>query len=141
MATASPTFQVLSPEVCRSLLAGHSLGRVGLSVDALPVVLPVNYVLDLVLDRVVLWSGPGDKLGAALRDAVVCFEIDGMDHLGGVDWSVVVTGVATELLGTAAAFAATLRLRSWSPAAGDRPIAIGLDLMSGRRVGPVGSVA
>ncbi|MCU1375256.1 MAG: hypothetical protein JWO68_2542, partial [Actinomycetia bacterium] len=70
-----------------------------------------------------------------LRGAVVCFEIDGVDHRGSVDWSVLVTGVATELLGTAAAFAATLPLRTWSPAAGDRPIAIALDLMSGCRIG------
>ena len=40
------TVDELTPNACLSLLARHSFGRVGLSVDALPVVLPVNYVLD-----------------------------------------------------------------------------------------------
>jgi nitroimidazol reductase NimA-like FMN-containing flavoprotein (pyridoxamine 5'-phosphate oxidase superfamily) len=128
------TVEELTPHACRSLLARHSFGRVGLSVDALPVVLPVNYVLDG--DRIVLRSGTGSKLTAALREAVVCFEIDEVDQAGGAGWSVLVTGVARELVGLDALRAAALPLRSWSPAATDHLVAIGIDVVTGRRVGP-----
>ena len=55
---------VLSRYECLHLLAAGHVGRIGLSVQALPVVLPVNYA---VLDGgVVLRSGAGTKLDAAL---------------------------------------------------------------------------
>ena len=128
------TVEELTPHACLSLLARHSFGRVGLSVDALPVVLPVNYAFDA--ERIVLRSGAGSKLTAAMREAVVCFEIDGVDPVGGAGWSVLVTGVAKELQGHDAVRAAALPLRSWSPSATDHLIAIGIDVVSGRRVGP-----
>lgn len=127
------TLEALSTEACLSLLAGQSFGRVGLSVDALPVVLPVNYVVDG--HRIVLRSMPGTKVTTALRDAVVCFEIDGVDAIGGMRWSVLVTGMARELLGVDAVLAAALPLRSWSSGE-DHFIAITTDVVTGHRVGP-----
>jgi nitroimidazol reductase NimA-like FMN-containing flavoprotein (pyridoxamine 5'-phosphate oxidase superfamily) len=128
------TVDELTPHACLSLLARHSFGRVGLSVDALPVVLPVNYVLDG--ERIVVRTGQGSKLAAALRNAVVCFEIDSIDPVGGIGWSVLVTGVAEELHGADAVRAATLPLRSWSPSATDHVVGISVDVVTGRRVGP-----
>jgi nitroimidazol reductase NimA-like FMN-containing flavoprotein (pyridoxamine 5'-phosphate oxidase superfamily) len=133
------TVEELTPHTCMSLLARHSFGRVGLSVDALPVVLPVNYVLDG--DRIVLRSGHGTKLSAALRGAVVCFEIDGIDPIGSSGWSVLATGVARELSGHEAVQAAALPLRSWSPTVADHLVAIRIDVITGRRVGPALAVS
>jgi nitroimidazol reductase NimA-like FMN-containing flavoprotein (pyridoxamine 5'-phosphate oxidase superfamily) len=132
------TVEELTPHACLSLLARHSFGRVGLSVGSLPVVLPVNYVLDA--DRIVLRSGSGSKLTAALQGAVVCFEIDGVDPVGGSGWSVLVTGVARELRGHDAVRAASLPLRPWSPSAVDHVIGIGIDVVTGRRIGPTFAV-
>lgn len=126
------TVEELSPGTCLSLLARQSFGRVGLSVDALPVVLPVNYVLDR--DRIVLRTGFGTKLSAALRNSVVCFEIDAVDPVGGIGWSVLVTGVASELLGEDAEAAAALPLDSWARSSSDHLIGISIDVVSGRRV-------
>lgn len=125
--------EVLSRDECLHLLRGAGIGRVGLSMDALPVVLPVSYVV--VGDRVIFRTGQGSKLSAALRNAVVCFEVDEIDRARGTGWSVVVTGIARQLVGAEAATAAALELDPWSPDTGDHVIAITVDLVSGRRVG------
>jgi len=123
---------VLSDAECLALLRDGAVGRIGLSVDALPVVLPVNYVVDG--DRILLRSGFGTKLAAALRNAVVCFEVDDIDERHHIGWSVLATGTARELVGGEAARAATLSLRPWAPDVGDHLISIDVELLSGRRI-------
>jgi nitroimidazol reductase NimA-like FMN-containing flavoprotein (pyridoxamine 5'-phosphate oxidase superfamily) len=128
------TIDVLSPTTCVSLLRRHSFGRVGLSVDALPVILPVNYAYNG--DRILLRSSFGTKLSAALRNAVVCFEIDGIEPDRATGWSVLVTGVSSELVGEDAVRAALVPLHPWSPSAGEHLVAIRVDVVTGRHVGP-----
>lgn len=130
--------QVLSRDECLHLLRGAGIGRVGLSMDALPVVLPVNFVV--AGERIIFRTGQGTKLSAALRNAVVCFEVDEIDADHRTGWSVVVTGTARQLTGSEAADAAALDLDPWSPATGDNFIAINVDLVSGRRVGALSIV-
>ena len=76
---------------CLRLLAMHSpaVGRLALIIDGDPMIFPVNY--GLVEDRVVLRSGEGSKLQAALGVHRVAFEIDDADEEAH-GWSVVVTG-------------------------------------------------
>lgn len=131
--------QVLAADECLALLSHHAVGRIGLSVDALPVVLPVNYLLDN--GRILLRTGFGTKLAAALRNAVVCFEVDEIDQEHQVGWSVLVTGTARELAGKAAARAATLPLRPWSPDVGDHLVTIDIELISGRRITAAATVS
>ena len=69
--------EVLDPSECMRLLGSVSLGRIGLSSDALPVVLPVNFVL--VGDQIVVRTRRGTKLAAATRNAIVAFEVDQLD--------------------------------------------------------------
>ena|SRR5437764_10143800 len=126
------SLEVIQEEDCLDLLRSMSVGRIGLSMGALPVVLPVNYVLDS--GRIILRTGFGTKLSAAIRNAVVCFEVDQIDSGVEAGWSVLVTGTARELQGAEAAYAATLPLRPWSPQAGDHLVAIGIELVSGRRI-------
>ena len=90
---SGPTLADLSREECLRLLATTSLGRVAVSVKALPHIFPVNYALDGV--DVVFLSGRGTKLTVATRQAVVAFEIDGVDAFGRTGWSVEVTGVSS----------------------------------------------
>jgi nitroimidazol reductase NimA-like FMN-containing flavoprotein (pyridoxamine 5'-phosphate oxidase superfamily) len=125
---------VLSREECLELLAGATLGRIGVSVGALPLVLPVNFCVDG--DHIVLRTGAGTKLDAASRHAVVSFEVDDIDpHFHG-GWSVVVTGMAAPLASEAElARARALPLVPWA-APGDRYVAITLEDVSGRRIGP-----
>ncbi len=117
------------------LLAETGIGRVGLSVDSLPVILPVNYVLDGA--RLVFRTGEGSKLEAATRNAVICIEIDHLEPRWQSGWSVLVTGQSHHLAEEEVSPEARRVLVPWSLAAGDQYVSVPLDLVTGRRVGPV----
>ncbi len=116
-----------------ALLATATLGRVGLSSGALPTVLPVNFLLHD--GRILIRSGRGTKLDAALRDSVVAFEVDDFDPIYHSGWSVVVTGVATALHDPAELAAVErLPLPHWAPEAPGHVVAISTELVTGRRL-------
>ena len=127
--------EVLDRAECLTLLSEARTGRVGVSVRALPVILPVNYAL--MGDAIVLRSVSGSKLDAALAGAVVAFEVDQLhEHTAG-GWSVLVQGVATVLKEpTELARAETLGLRPWVNGRNDRYVKISTDVISGRRLSP-----
>src|SRR5436309_1466959 len=87
--------EILERDECLRLLAKVPIGRVALTVGALPTVLPVNFcVFD---DQIVVRTAPGSKLDAALQNTVVAFEVDDFDSLYHRGWSVVVTGRTTAI--------------------------------------------
>ena len=86
--------QVLAPDECLRLLAGERLGRVAITVKALPVILPVRFALDR--DEILFRAAFGGVLAEATRQAVVAFEADGSEP-GGGSWSVLATGLARHL--------------------------------------------
>ncbi len=92
---------------CLRLLASATIGRVGISIGALPVVLPVNF--RLVDDRIVFCTGIGTKLDAATANSVVAFEVDDFEPVSHTGWSVVVTGIAHEVVDHAGARGAAAR--------------------------------
>jgi uncharacterized protein len=125
--------QVLDRDECLRLLAQATLGRVGMTSRALPAVLPVNYWLGEA--GIVVRTGVGSKLDAAVRNAVVAFEVDDFDPIDHSGWSVVVTGVAREV--TDHDELASLRnapLTRWAPKGEDRVVVISADMISGRRI-------
>jgi len=73
---------------CRRLLDSEDLGRVALSVAALPSVVPVLYCV--VGDRIIF--GVDNDLYAALCDNIVAFEVDHVDEDRNVGWTVLVVG-------------------------------------------------
>ena len=75
------------------LLAGGEVGRVGLTIGALPAIFPVNY--RLVDGSIVFRSSPGSKLSAAARGTVVAFEVDDYNAADRSGWSVLVVGPST----------------------------------------------
>ena len=87
--------EVLSRGECLQLLGGATLGRIGITIQALPLILPVNF--KLVGHAIVFRTGPGTKLDAATRGSVVAFEADEIEPFSHAGWSVVVTGVAQEV--------------------------------------------
>ena len=97
MAWSAPAaaLRELSRARCLELLATAGLGRVGVSLRALPVILPVRYAV--IGGRVVFRTAPGSKLTAATRRSVVAFEADRHDPCGAWGWSVLVQGVAAEV--------------------------------------------
>jgi nitroimidazol reductase NimA-like FMN-containing flavoprotein (pyridoxamine 5'-phosphate oxidase superfamily) len=101
----------------------------------LPVILPVNYVIDGA--RIVFRTGEGSKLDAAVRNAVVCVEVDHIEARWQSGWSVLVTGQAHHIAEDEVSEEAREVLVPWALSAGDRYVAVPLDIVSGRRVGPI----
>ena len=132
--------EILDHRACMTLLERAHIGRVGVSVAALPVVLPVNYAM---LDGdIVICTRPGTKLDAALVGAVVAFEVDHVDPIYHAGWSVLVQGRASVVDDPQTlAKAARLPLRPWAGRAGHRYVRIRAELMSGRRLHPEESTA
>jgi nitroimidazol reductase NimA-like FMN-containing flavoprotein (pyridoxamine 5'-phosphate oxidase superfamily) len=108
------------------------VGRIGLSMSSLPVVLPVNFAVDG--ERLVLRTASGSKLDAALRGAVVAFEADELDAETGDAWSVLVRGAAAVVTDPDdRARLSGLHVDSWVGHRADEWVAISTDLVSGRR--------
>ena len=128
----------LSRARCLELLATTAVGRVGVSVRALPVILPVSYAL--IGEQVILRTAPGTKLEAAAHRHVVAFEADRYDPRGAWGWSVLVQGVASEIVDGAELVAARNRLGRDLPfldRESARLVVVDSALMSGREFGPV----
>lgn len=127
--------EVLGREECLRLLATATIGRIAVTCRSLPTVLPVNFLLDD--ERILLRTGVGSKLDAATQNAVVAFEADDFDPMYHSGWSVVVTGVTSEI--TDPDDLATLPsapLARWAPYGDGRIVAISTELVSGRRIVP-----
>lgn len=125
--------EVLSRAECLELLGKEHVGRVGVSMGALPVILPVNYTL---LDHsVLIRTVAGTKLAAATTRTVVAFEVDSYQDDGLAGWSVLVVGRASEVAGQDELSLARERcLEAWgAPGAAHHFVAIEMELVSGRR--------
>jgi hypothetical protein len=81
---------VLSEPDCWALLAGQSLGRLGLSIRAMPAILPVQYYLDG--DNIAVCLGQHEIPKEAIANTVVAFSADSMDTPPSQGWSVHVLG-------------------------------------------------
>lgn len=129
--------EVLEREECLQLLGRTTFGRIGVSVGALPAILPINY--RLVGERIMFRTGVGTKLDAATRGAVVAFEIDEVDPFPHTGWSVHVTGVAREVTHPEELEELhQANIPRWAATHdGDRVVGIATEVVSGRRIGSV----
>lgn len=131
--------ELLDRGECLRRLGSVPIGRLGLSVDALPVVVPVNFVLAAPPGTespvVVVRSANGSKLAAAQERSVVAFEIDGYDPFGHTGWSVLVQGVTRVLEGDDRDWAERLPLAPWAIPDASSFIALDTDVVQGRRFG------
>ena len=82
----------LSPDECTSLLSAARYGRLGLSKDNRPYVVPMSYVYED--GKIYLHSrGMGKKVEYATKNPSVCFQIDVLEK---ERWtSVIASGVAS----------------------------------------------
>jgi nitroimidazol reductase NimA-like FMN-containing flavoprotein (pyridoxamine 5'-phosphate oxidase superfamily) len=124
--------ELLTERECFALAALRPIGRVAVSVGALPAVFPVNFCL---VGRDVLFrTAAGTKLDAALQESVVAFEVDDFDAEGHLGWSVLVVGKATELRPIELARLEPLPLRAWADGARGHVVRIRTEFVSGRRI-------
>jgi nitroimidazol reductase NimA-like FMN-containing flavoprotein (pyridoxamine 5'-phosphate oxidase superfamily) len=119
---------------CLELMTTMPVGRIGVSLRALPVILPVNFVL--VGENIVIRTIPGTKLDAATANAVVAFEVDSYAPDGTTGWSVLVQGVSSEITDPRELLAlAGIPLRAWAldDRIATRLVRIESSFISGRR--------
>jgi len=128
--------EVLGRDECLELLARSTVGRIGVTMSGLPVILPVTFAL--APGGIAVRTGLGSKLAAAARNAVVAFEVDEVDERSRTGWSVAVTGYAREVTQRQeVAELEALMLMPWIGAdhAGHF-VVISTDMITGRRVLP-----
>jgi len=128
-----PITVALSRDECTALLATAVVGRVGLSMNALPVVLPVNFAA--VDADIVFRTVNGTKFHAAAAGAVVAFEADGYEPSGRSGWSVLVQGRA-QVVSDASELAqlSALTIDPWAvDGSADRFVRIRAERVTGRR--------
>lgn len=126
--------ETLDRAECLRLLETAPVGRIGVSIGALPVILPVNFAV--VGDRIVIRTVPGTKLDAATTRAVVAFEVDSYVPDGSSGWSVMVQGICTEIVAPEEREAlATSPLRTWAfdDGVATRFVRIDMSFVTGRR--------
>ncbi len=129
-----PDIETLSRDECLALLATVSIGRIGTTVDALPVVLPITFALSD--GELVVRTMPGTKLHQATVNSVVALQAD--QYRGPADptgWSVLVRALARPIVDAAELDAARqLPLGPWAPAG--TYLAMEPTIVSGRRIHP-----
>jgi len=115
------------------LLTTASIGRVGITMGALPAILPVNYAV--VDDAIVFRSDTGSRFSAAMEGAVVAFETDESDLASSTGWSVLVVGCAREITDAPTLERVrALGLDAWALGPRDHFVEIPLDVVTGRRI-------
>jgi len=88
--------EVIAAAECLNLLDSVSVGRVGVTIEALPAVFPVRFVISN--GAVIFRTVPGTKFDAATAESVVAFEADAEGTVTDPSrWSVLVRGVASPL--------------------------------------------
>jgi nitroimidazol reductase NimA-like FMN-containing flavoprotein (pyridoxamine 5'-phosphate oxidase superfamily) len=81
----------LEPSECLELLAQAKVGRIALSMGALPVIRPVRFAVSA--GHVVFRAAAGSQLSKAAADAVIAFQVDHADEDYATGWTVMANGV------------------------------------------------
>jgi len=123
--------EVLDRAECFRLLDGGGLGRIAVTSGALPLVMPVAYVMDG--ETIIVATGRGTPLGFATAGAVVGFEVDNLHEHGHSGWTVMVTGVAAEVSDPVEARRLQSLLADGRDDEDERLVRISSELISGRR--------
>ena len=128
------TVQELTREECLALLPTVPVGRLVFTERALPAVVPVNFVVDR--GRILVRTGATSSLAAAVRGAVVAFQVDEFDAKARNGWSVTVTGRAGEISDPLDLLRVDeLPLVPWVGGRLEHVIFVPVELVNGRRVG------
>ena len=119
---------------CWQLLTSVPFGRIVFTEQALPAVHPVNFAV--ADSAVVIRTGPGPKLDAAMRGDVVAFEADAIDPETRTGWSVLVIGHASVVVDIDRLVdVVDVEHRPWVRGAGRHVVQIAGERVTGRRLG------
>ena len=127
------SFEALDEEECFSLLHSGSIGRVAVSFGEIPAIFPVNY--HAMNGAIYFFTAEGTKLDAAIRGAMVAFQLDHFDFVYHHGWSVLAVGKATEIHeDLIRELAVHFPLQPWAPGSRSHLVQIWPDFVSGRRI-------
>lgn len=125
----------MAPSECLDRLHAAHVGRVGITVEALPVILPVNFAVHE--NGILFRTMAGTKLDAATNGTVVAFQADAYVPDGSGGWSVLVVGPCRRVEdGSVLRATKELLPRAWGPAArADHVVRVEIVQMTGRSFG------
>lgn len=125
--------ELLTEDDALALLASGEVGRVGLTIGALPAIFPVNYAI--ADGAIVFRTAPGSKLAAASAGTVVAFEVDDYERADRSGWSVLVIGPSEVVHDLDATFRVLdSGLDPWAGGGRTSIVRIRPELVSGRRI-------
>jgi nitroimidazol reductase NimA-like FMN-containing flavoprotein (pyridoxamine 5'-phosphate oxidase superfamily) len=125
--------ELLTEDQARGLLATGEVGRVGVTIGALPAIFRVS--CRLIDGSIVFRTAPGSKMSAAAEGAVVAFEVDDYQLADRSGWSVLAVGRA-EVVDDLATSLKVLDARVEPLAEGRRTTIVRIEptFVSGRRI-------
>ncbi len=128
-----PQMRELDPDECRRLLSTSGVGRVAVSTQQGPAVVPVNYE---VVDDVIAFRTAPDSVPAAAVGSEVAFEVDHVDEAMSRGWSVLAVGPARVVTDPDAVRSLVDRAHASPWAGGDREmwVTIHPTRITGRRI-------
>jgi nitroimidazol reductase NimA-like FMN-containing flavoprotein (pyridoxamine 5'-phosphate oxidase superfamily) len=124
--------QVLTDAQCMTRLSQQRIGRVSVTKDALPVIVPVNFVTDGA--NVVFRTHRHGLLAHACDSNVIAFEVDDFSITADAGWSVLVVGVARLLCASEHVRALTFGLASAAGEDCDQFVQLRIERISGREI-------
>jgi len=124
---------VLAEDECYRRLGDNGIGRVAVTVGALPAIFPVGYA---VHDGAVYFrTAPGTKLAAATRGAIIAFEVDHIEPVSHSGWSVVVVGPTAVLDEEPTPSGGQLRVPRWLSSGPEHLVRLTPVMVTGRALG------
>lgn len=123
----------LDGAMCWTLLGDHGVGRVALTLEDGPVVLPVNYQ---VLDGEVMFSTGSASPLAAAADTEIAFEADHIDDAFSKGWSVLIVGTVRSVADEEAAqrLRETAYSTPWAGEEREHVMLLGAQRVTGRKI-------
>ncbi|WP_280714383.1 pyridoxamine 5'-phosphate oxidase family protein [Kitasatospora sp. MAP5-34] len=132
-AAPHPVLVKLTTPECWDKLGEHGIGRVAVSGEAGPAVLPVNYTVD---SGTIVYRTTTDSVTALAVGSEVAFEVDHVDEHLRQGWSVLIVGTAEHITDpdTVQRLADEPEAKPWAGGARDLWIRIAPARVTGRRI-------
>lgn len=128
-----PILEAMDRQDCLALLRRLRWGHVAMTLDAMPAIRSVRFVLDDGDIR--FWVSKGSRLLRAVFGTVVAFHAESIDESAGEAMSVHVTGIAQPVIEARSSLFPAAGLPPWSATAGaDELIRLSTEDISGQRV-------
>jgi uncharacterized protein len=126
---------ILSYDECLRLLAHTPIGRIAVHLaEHAPVIFPINYDLD---ETSIVFRTDASSMLHQADQHTVAFEIDGIDRVYHLGWSVLVVGTVQEITDRSELAAlVTLPLGPWAPGSKTCWMRIHPDTITGRSIPP-----